>query len=50
MGTSKKYIPFWIGLAMGAGVFLGSKLNFQDQSDTLFSSNVKKQKLNRLMD
>ncbi|MFL1894211.1 S41 family peptidase [Aquimarina sp. 2-A2] len=50
MGTSKKYIPFWIGLAMGAGVFLGSKLNFQDQSDTLFSSNVKKEKLNRLID
>ncbi len=50
MGYRKKYLPLLLGLAMGAGVFLGSKLNFNDPSATLFSYNAKKEKLNRLID
>ncbi len=50
MGYSKKYLPLFIGLAMGAGVFLGSKLNFSNPSAKLFSYNAKKEKLNRLID
>ncbi|WP_369899334.1 S41 family peptidase [Aquimarina sp. AD1] len=43
-------MPLFIGLAMGAGVFLGSKLNFSNPSAKLFSYNAKKEKLNRLID
>jgi len=50
MSYSKKYLPLFIGLAMGAGVFLGSKLNFSNPSAKLFSYNAKKEKLNRLID
>lgn len=50
MSTTRKYTPFWIGLAMGLGVFLGSKLDFHNPSAKLFSSNAKKEKLNRLID
>ncbi len=50
MQQSKKYIPLWIGLAMGLGVYLGSKLDFNDPSAKLFSYNAKKEKLNRLID
>ncbi len=50
MGYSKKYLPLFIGLAMGAGVFLGSKLDFSNPSAKLFSYNPKKEKLNRLID
>ncbi|MBQ0735012.1 S41 family peptidase [Aquimarina celericrescens] len=50
MGYSKKYLPLFLGLAVGAGVFLGSKLNFSNPSAKLFSSNAKKEKLNRLID
>jgi len=50
MGYSKKYIPLLLGLAVGAGVFLGSKLDFSNPSAKLFSSNAKKEKLNRLID
>ncbi len=50
MGYSKKYVPLFIGLALGAGVFLGSKLDFSDPSAKLFSYNPKKEKLNRLID
>ncbi|MBW1296184.1 S41 family peptidase [Aquimarina litoralis] len=50
MGYSKKYLPLFIGLAMGIGVFLGSKLNFSNPSAKLFSYNPKKEKLNRLID
>ncbi len=50
MGYSKKYLPLFLGLAVGAGVFLGSKLDFNNPSAKLFSSNAKKEKLNRLID
>ncbi|HZW63318.1 MAG TPA: S41 family peptidase [Flavobacteriaceae bacterium] len=47
---NKKYTPFFLGLAIAAGIFIGGKLNFSDSSDRLFSSNSKKDKLNRLID
>ncbi len=51
MGYSKKYLPLFLGVAVGAGVFLGSKLDFSSNpSAKLFSSNAKKEKLNRLID
>jgi carboxyl-terminal processing protease len=50
MGYSKKYLPLFLGLAMGTGVFLGSKLDFSNPSAKLFSYNPKKEKLNRLID
>lgn len=50
MGYSKKYTPLLIGVAMGVGVFLGSKLDFRASSSRLFSYNPKKEKLNRLID
>ncbi|WP_438426476.1 S41 family peptidase [Aquimarina macrocephali] len=50
MGYSKKYLPLFLGLAVGAGVFLGSKLDFSNPSAKLFSYNPKKEKLNRLID
>ncbi|MFT5242740.1 MAG: carboxyl-terminal processing protease [Glaciecola sp.] len=50
MTFHKKYIPLIIGVAIAAGVFIGGKLNFTDTSDRLFTSNSKKDKLNRLID
>lgn len=50
MSFQKKYIPFIIGVAIATGVFIGGKLNFTDTSDRLFTSNSKKDKLNRLID
>ncbi|MBO3099258.1 S41 family peptidase [Gelidibacter pelagius] len=50
MTSKKKYIPLIIGVAIAAGVFVGGKLNFTDTSDRLFTSNSKKDKLNRLID
>lgn len=50
MKVKKKYIPLFMGIAVALGVFLGGKLNFRDNSDRLFSSNSKKDKLNRLID
>ena len=50
MNSSKKYIPLLLGLAIAAGVFIGGKLNFTDTSDRLFTTNSKKDKLNRLID
>lgn len=46
----QKYLPFILGAAIAFGVFVGGKLNFSDTSDRLFSSNSKKDKLNRLID
>jgi len=50
MNVQKKYIPLLIGVAIAAGVFIGGKLNFTDTSDRLFTTNSKKDKLNRLID
>lgn len=50
MNVEKKYIPLIIGVALAIGVFIGGKLNFKDSPDRLFSSNSKKDKLNRLID
>ena len=50
MGDSKKYIPIYIGVAIAIGVFIGSKLNFQDNNEKIFATNSKKDKLNRLID
>jgi carboxyl-terminal processing protease len=50
MATKSKYIPLIIGVAIAAGVVIGGKLNFADTSDNLFSTNNKKDKLNRLID
>lgn len=46
---NKIYLPFLLGLACAAGLILGSQLNFT-QEQALFSSNSKKEKLNRLID
>ena len=50
MKINKKYTPFILGLAIATGIIIGGKLNFYDSSDKLFSSNSKKDKLNRLID
>ncbi len=50
MSKSKIYFPLIIGVAIAAGIFIGGKLNFGDSSDRLFTSNSKKDKLNRLID
>jgi len=50
MKIKKKYIPLLLGLAMALGIVIGGKLNFTDTSDRLFTTNSKKDKLNRLID
>ncbi|WP_053990827.1 S41 family peptidase [Mangrovimonas sp. TPBH4] len=50
MSFKKKYIPLIVGIAVAIGVLIGGKLNFADTSDRLFTSNSKKDKLNRLID
>ncbi|WP_299112535.1 S41 family peptidase [uncultured Winogradskyella sp.] len=50
MATKNKYIPLIIGIAIATGVVIGGKLNFTDTSDNLFTTNSKKDKLNRLID
>ena len=50
MATKRKYLPLIIGVAIAAGVTIGGKLNFTDTSDNLFTTNSKKDKLNRLID
>lgn len=50
MGDMKKYLPLLMGVAVAAGVFLGSKLNFSDSNEKIFATNSKKDKLNRLID
>jgi len=46
---TKIYLPLLLGLVCAAGILLGSKINFSS-SQGLFSSNPKKEKLNRLID
>ncbi|MCW5518979.1 S41 family peptidase [Aureitalea sp. L0-47] len=50
MGINRKYIPLLLGVAIAAGVFIGSKLNFNDSNEKIFATNSKKDKLNRLID
>ncbi|MCO4822870.1 MAG: S41 family peptidase [Flavobacteriaceae bacterium] len=50
MNINKKYLPLIIGVALAAGIFVGGKLSFTDAPDRLFTSNSKKDKLNRLID
>ncbi len=50
MSNQKKYWPLVLGVAIAAGIFIGGKLDFTDSSDRLFSTNSKKDKLNRLID
>jgi len=50
MNSQKKYLPLLLGVAIAAGVFIGSKLDFNDTPDRIFAKNSKKDKLNRLID
>ena len=50
MSYQKKYLPLVLGVAIAAGIYIGGKLNFSDAPDRLFSTNSKKDKLNRLID
>lgn len=50
MAAKTKYVPLLIGVAIAAGIFIGGKMNFTDTSDNLFTTNSKKDKLNRLID
>jgi len=50
---NKKYgyiLPTVLALALAAGIFIGGKLHFNDSPEKLFSTNSKKDKLNRLID
>jgi carboxyl-terminal processing protease len=50
---SKKFKFIWptiLAAALAIGVFLGGKLNFNDTPEKLFTTNSKKDKLNRLID
>lgn len=49
----KKYyyiMPTIIALALAIGIFVGGKLHFNDSPEKLFTTNSKKDKLNRLID
>ena len=50
MKFNKTYVPLIVGVAVAAGVFIGSKLNFNDSNEKIFATNSKKDKLNRLID
>ena len=49
----KKFSYIWptlLALAVAVGIFIGGKLHFDDTPEKLFSTNSKKDKLNRLID
>ena len=51
MKKIKGYIwPTLLALAVAVGIFIGGKLHFNDSPENLFSTNSKKDKLNRLID
>lgn len=43
-------IPLILAATLAAGIYIGSKLNYNDSGEKLFSTNSKKDKLNRLID
>ncbi len=50
---NKRYAYIWptiIASALGLGIFVGGKLHFNDTPEKLFTTNSKKDKLNRLID
>lgn len=49
-GNYKIYTPMLLAMACALGIFLGTQLNFSSPSEGLFSSNPKKEKLNKLID
>lgn len=50
MKTQKKYMPFLFSIGIALGIFLGTILNFDSSDNSFFSSNSKKDKLNKLID
>ncbi|WP_411029544.1 S41 family peptidase [Spongiimicrobium sp. 3-5] len=51
MKNIKNYLwPTIIALALALGIFIGGKLHFNDSPEKLFTTNSKKDKLNRLID
>lgn len=51
MKSKYSYIwPVIIALALAVGIFIGGKLHFNDSPEKLFTTNSKKDKLNRLID
>ena len=49
----KKYryiLPTLLAFSVAIGIFIGGKLHFNDSPEKLFSTNSKKDKLNRLID
>jgi carboxyl-terminal processing protease len=50
MRIEKKYLPLITGIAVAIGIYIGGKLDFTDSPDRLFTTNSKKDKLNRLID
>lgn len=48
MNKNKVYLPILFGIAIAAGIFLGTKLNYQDKG-VLFSENQKEAKIKRLI-
>ncbi|AEE18946.1 carboxyl-terminal processing protease [Dokdonia sp. Hel_I_63] len=50
MKIQRKYIPLLFGLGIALGIMLGSLLDFGYKDTALFTSNAKKDKLNKLID
>ncbi|WP_396597818.1 S41 family peptidase [Dokdonia sp. R86516] len=50
MKIQRKYIPLLFGLGIALGILLGSLLDFGYNDTALFTSNAKKDKLNKLID
>ncbi len=48
--TQRKYIPLLFSIGIALGIFLGNILNFGRNDTSLFKSNAKKEKLNKLID
>ena len=48
MNKSKVYLPILFGLTIAAGIFLGTKLNYQDKA-VFFAENQKEAKIKRLI-